>query len=95
MDPTDTGPPNDAGGAEAAADANGQNPPVENPDAVEGEEGPKADPNGLDFNVPLPHDIHVDRMSRISDVKSIWRSGIKQIEEIFADHIAKINDLFD
>ena len=34
-------------------------------------------------------------MSRISDVKSIWRSGIKQIEEIFSEHIAKINDLFD
>lgn len=34
-------------------------------------------------------------MARISDVKSVWRSGIKQIEEIFAEHIAKINDMFD
>ena len=28
-------------------------------------------------------------------MKSVWRSGIKQIEEIFAEHIAKISDMFD
>ena len=49
----------------------------------------------MDFNIPLPENVNIDRMSRISDVKSIWRSGIKQIEEIFSEHIAKINDLFD
>ena len=31
----------------------------------------------------------------MSEMKSIWRSGIKQLEEIFADHIARINDLFE
>lgn len=55
----------------------------------------KGGPPPLDFNIPLPETVNIDRMSRISDVKSIWRSGIKQIEEIFSEHIAKINDLFD
>ena len=49
----------------------------------------------LNFLVPLPEDIVVERISRVSEVKSIWRSGIKQIEEIFADHIMKINEIYD
>lgn len=97
MDPSEA-PPNDAGGTDPGpADkagvpvaADGQPQP-----AADGGAAPAKDPNEFDFNVPLPETIEIDRMSRISEVKSIWRSGIKQLEEIFADHIARINDLFD
>lgn len=90
MDPTEAGPPNDAGGAGAGPED------AQNPAADPGAEGAKeVDPFLLNFNVPLPETVHIERMGRISEVKSIWRSGIKQIEEIFSDHIAKINDLFD
>lgn len=89
-----------AGDPAAATDGKAQTP---GPDGADGanasQPGSQAEAKGgpkpLDFNVPLPETINIDRMSRISDVKSIWRSGIKQIEEIFAEHIAKINDLFD
>lgn len=95
MDASEAGPPNDAGDP-AAADDKAKTPA---PDGAEAPDGSQQDgmggPPPLDFNVPLPEKINIDRLSRISDVKSIWRSGIKQIEEIFADHIAKINDLFD
>ena len=101
MDPSEA-PPNDAGGtdpgtgdkAEVPVAADGQ----PQPDAAGAPGGTAAapkDPDEFDFNVPLPETIEIDRMSRISEVKSIWRSGIKQLEEIFADHIARINDLFD
>jgi len=99
MDPSEA-PPNDAGGTDpgpadkAGAAADGQPQPAAAAGADAGTAPPK-DPDEFDFNVPLPEIIEIDRMSRISEVKSIWRSGIKQLEEIFADHIARINDLFD
>lgn len=92
MDASEAGPPTEAGppeGTEAAPDDG--NPPAA--DNADGSVRPP-DPN-FDFTAPLPEVIHIERVGRISDIKSIWRSGIKQIEEIFADHVARINDLFD
>jgi len=94
MDASEAGPPNDATDP-AVADDKPKTPLPDGQEAADGSHEVKAGPPPLDFNVPLPEKINIDRLSRISDVKSIWRSGIKQIEEIFADHIAKINDLFD
>ena len=88
---------NPEGGTEAGAE-------VQPADAQPGEGGEKGGdiampdkggPPPIDFNQPLPEIINMERMGRISDVKAIWRAGIKQIEEIFADHVARINDLFD
>ena len=98
MDPSAEGdPPTDP---IVAADEKAQTPGPDAADPVKaGKPGEtpeaKGGPPPLDFNIPLPETVNIDRMSRISDVKSIWRSGIKQIEEIFSEHIAKINDLFD
>jgi hypothetical protein len=69
----------DAAGAEAMG-MEGKQTPADNPEGGANASGvpsaPGKDPN-FNFNVPLPEIIHIDRMSRISDVKSIWRSGIK------------------
>lgn len=55
----------------------GQTPAADNADGAQ-PDAAKAQPDpNFDFNVPLPEIINIDRMSRISDVKSIWRSGIK------------------
>lgn len=97
MDPSaEAQPPAQPGDPAAGAE---DKPVTPGPDGAEGASGSqpegKQESNLLNFNVPLPEVINIDRMSRISDVKSVWRSGIKQIEEIFAEHIAKINDMFD
>ena len=104
MDPQPEQPPTEPGDPAAGAD---EKPVTPKPDTADG--GAAAggsQPGGggvevaqqqqlININVPLPETINIDRMGRISDVKSVWRSGIKQIEEIFAEHIAKINDMFD
>ena len=57
--------------------------------------GQMIDPLQMEFLLPLPEEIYVEKISRISDVKAIWRDGIKQIENMFSDHVQKINDIFD
>jgi hypothetical protein len=93
METSDAGPPNEIGGEDGGVDA--ENPAGEQLDGAGGALQPGGDPHALNFDVPLPETIKIDRISRMSEMKSIWRSGIKQIEDIFADHIARINDLFD
>ena len=106
MDPQPEQPPTEPGDPAAGAE---DKPLTPKPDAADGGAAGGGTPAGsqpgggevqpqmqlININVPLPETINIDRMARISDVKSVWRSGIKQIEEIFAEHIAKINDMFD
>ena len=43
---------------------------------------------------PFPEIIDVVRIQSFSDVKGIWRDGIKTLEEVFAEYIVKINEEF-
>ncbi len=43
---------------------------------------------------PMPEQIDVIRIQSFTEVKSIWRQGIKTLEEVFADYIVKINEEF-
>ena len=49
------------------------------------------DPLDRRFLVQLPEDVRVERIARVADVKTIWRQGITELEEIFADHIFKMS----
>jgi len=49
------------------------------------------DPN---FMRPFPEIIDVVRIQSFTEVKSIWREGIKTLEEVFADYIVRINEEF-
>ena len=51
--------------------------------------------DSIRLDVPLPEDISIENLPRINDMKQIWRSGIKQLEDDFAEHIAKMNDAFE
>ena len=51
--------------------------------------------DSIRLDVPLPEDIRVDNLPRINDMKQIWRAGIKQLEDVFAEHISKMNDAFE
>lgn len=54
------------------------------------------DPNdSIRLDVPLPEDITIDNLPKINDMKQIWRAGIKQLEDVFAEHISKMNDAFE
>ena len=53
-------------------------------DLMNGGATPGGDPNeDLRLDVPLPEDIRVENLPRINDMKQIWRSGIKQLEDVF------------
>jgi len=49
------------------------------------------DPN---FMKPFPEIIDVVRIQSFSEVKGVWREGIKTLEEVFAEYIVKINEEF-
>jgi hypothetical protein len=38
----------------------------------------------------LPERVNVEDISRMKDVKDFWRSGIRKIEEMFAEHCSKM-----
>ena len=46
----------------------------------------------MNFEAQLPNVIDVDFIGRISDIKSIWRQGIKELELTFQEHIGRISD---
>ena len=49
------------------------------------------DPLELEFLQPLPEKISFNRIPRINDAKSVWRLGMRKIEECFAEHIANMH----
>jgi len=49
------------------------------------------DPIELKFLVPLPEKIDFEAIPRINDARSVWRLGMRKIEECFAEHIANMH----
>jgi len=49
------------------------------------------DPLELEFLTPLPEKISFNRIPKINDAKSVWRLGMRKIEECFAEHIANMH----
>lgn len=49
------------------------------------------DPLELEFLTPLPEQIKFTNIPRINDAKSVWRLGMRKIEECFAEHIANMH----
>lgn len=49
------------------------------------------DPLELEFLTPLPEKISFNKIPRINDAKSVWRLGMRKIEECFAEHIANMH----
>ena len=43
---------------------------------------------------PFPEIIDVVRIQSFTEVKSIWREGIKTLEDVFNDYIVRINEEF-
>lgn len=53
------------------------------------------DPLELEFLTPLPELIKFIDIPRINDAKSVWRLGMRKIEECFAEHIANMHIDFE
>ena len=49
----------------------------------------------MSFDAKLPEVIQVEYISRIGDLKSIWRQGIKELEATFQEHLSRMTDQFD
>jgi hypothetical protein len=54
-----------------------------------------SDPINKRFLVPLPEKIDTVRISSISDVKTVWKKGLREIEQIFEQHLTRICDMFE
>lgn len=51
----------------------------------------KKDPHELDFLVPLPEKIEFHMIPKINEARSVWRIGMRKLEETFAEHIANMH----
>jgi hypothetical protein len=51
----------------------------------------KKDPHELDFLVPLPEKIEFGMIPKINEARSVWRIGMRKLEETFAEHIANMH----
>jgi len=49
------------------------------------------DPHELNFLVPLPEVIEFYKIPKINDARSVWRLGMRKLEETFAEHIANMH----
>ena len=90
-------------GAEAPAEGEGEDKKEEGAEgeAADGEkkEPPdtgvgdriKKDPHELDFLVPLPEKIEFHMIPKINEARSVWRIGMRKLEETFAEHIANMH----
>jgi hypothetical protein len=92
--PADGGEAPAEGGADAAAAEGGGDAAAgekkEPPDTGVGERIRK-DPHELDFLVPLPEKIEFHMIPKINDARSVWRIGMRKLEETFAEHIANMH----
>jgi len=55
---------------------------------------PFHDPTPLDFNVPFPHTITMAQIN-MTDIRTIWRQGISTLEQVFQEHITRMNMEFE
>lgn len=54
-----------------------------------------ADPLDKRFLVPLPEKISMVRVSQITEVKTVWNKGIRELEQIFNSHLQRMCDMFE
>lgn len=73
---------------EETAGADGDKPKA---DSTGIKERIEKDPLELEFLTPLPEKISFNKIPRINDAKSVWRLGMRKIEECFAEHIANMH----
>ena len=45
--------------------------------------------------VKLPEEVKFNDIPKINDAKSVWRLGMRKIEETFAEHIANMHIDFE
>ena len=54
----------------------------------------ETDPHELDFLDPylhLPEKVDISSVPQINKSRSVWRLGMRKLEEIFAEHIANMH----
>jgi len=54
-----------------------------------------SDPLDKRFLVPLPEKISMVRISQISEVKTVWNKGVRELEQIFNSHLQRMSDMFE
>ena len=47
------------------------------------------------YKLELPYHVEIMNIPRLSEIKSIWHTGLKRLEEVFQDHIQKMTIEFD
>lgn len=53
------------------------------------------DPLESEILQPLPEKIDYSKVPKIQDTRSIWRIGMRKLEEVFAEHVANLHLDFD
>ena len=53
------------------------------------------DPLKTRFLVDLPEIINVTSWSKVGEIKTTWKKGIREIESVFQDHMSRICDMFE
>ena len=43
----------------------------------------------------MPHEVTMQAIPRMSELRSVWRSGMQEVESAFQDLISKINIEFE
>ena len=86
-DPATEGADKGEGGEEGGEEAEEEQDPAD----LEIGERISKDPIELKFLVPLPEKIDFEAIPRINDARSVWRLGMRKIEECFAEHIANMH----
>ena len=52
------------------------------------------DPLELDFLVPLPNPLTFEDIPRIDESRKVWDLGMKQLQKIFFEHLANVDQDF-
>ena len=52
-------------------------------------------PLELEFMEPMPENIDFMTIPKINEARSVWRAGMRKLEEVFAEHIANMHLDFD
>jgi hypothetical protein len=91
----DAGEGAEGDGAEAEEGA-GEGDPNEDDEAPSGIGARiEADPFELEFLVKLPNIISFTDIPSVNECRSVWRLGMRKIEECFAEHIANLHMDFE
>lgn len=81
---------------EDAPDQEGEGDPNEDDDAPQGIGARiEKDPFEMDFLVKLPNIISFTDIPSVNECRSVWRLGMRKIEECFAEHIANLHMDFE